>query len=247
MSETAPIKIQISVIVPAFNEAQRLPATLKLIRAYAQETGQSMEIIVIDDGSTDDTAEVARRFDASPMTLKVLVNDKNYGKGHAVRRGMLEAVGELQLFYDADGSTPIQEFDKLRPHLGRHCAIVIGSRDMPDSILDPPQPWTRRLMTRAFRGLRRSIMLADLCDTQCGFKLFTREAAQEIFSRQEQQGFGFDCEILELGRKLGFTIKEVGVLWRNNRQSTVRPLRDSWRMLLSLVRISRRLNRKDWV
>ncbi len=247
MSEYAAKTSRLSVIVPAYNEAQRLPATLELIRQYAQQTDRSVEVVVIDDGSTDGTADAARTFDPGPLALKVLVNEKNYGKGHAVRRGMLEATGDLRLIYDADGSAPITELTKLLPLVTRTTAIIIGSRDMPDSILDPPQPLTRRLMTRAFRGVRRKIMLPDLQDTQCGFKLFTREAAQEIFSRQEQEGFGFDCEVLELGRKLGYTIREVGILWRNSPQSTVQPLRDSWRMLASLVMIRRRLKRRDWL
>jgi dolichyl-phosphate beta-glucosyltransferase len=196
------------------------------------------EIIVVDDGSTDDTAAVAGLPD-----VRVLHNPRNMGKGHSVRRGMLAATGDVRLFCDADLSTPIEELDKLLPWLERGYDIVIASRDLPDSVLDPPQPRYRRVMGDTFRFLRQQILLPRLRDTQCGFKCFSRAAAERLFPLQQSAGFAFDCEILGLARQHGFRIKEQSVLWRNDRDSRVRPVRDSLAMLVDLITIYRRLRR----
>lgn len=232
---------RISVIVPAYNECVRLPTTLNALAAYAQKANRSLEILVVDDGSTDGTPEIAQQFTAPNVEVRVLVNDTNRGKGYSVRRGMLEGEGDVLLLSDADLSTPIEELEKLLPWLAEDYAVVIGSRAMHDSVLDPPQPWLRRTLGRVFGLVRRMIILNDVADTQCGFKLFTRAAAHAVFKRQRSDGFAFDCEVLALARKMNYRIKEVGVIWRDDRDSKVRPIRDSAAILMSLLRIRRRL------
>jgi dolichyl-phosphate beta-glucosyltransferase len=156
---------------------------------------------------------------------------------------VLEATGEAVLMSDADLSTPIQEVEKLLPWLVQGFDVVIASRDMPDSVLDPPQPWRRRTLAKVFRALRQRLMLPDIRDTQCGFKLFRRAAAQRVFSQETEPGWAFDCEVLGLARLMGCRIKEVGVLWRNDPDTRVRTIPDGWRMLVSLCRIARKLRR----
>jgi len=202
----------------------------------------TVEIIIVDDGSTDDTAGVARAFDPGVLTVRLIRNRVNRGKGYSVRRGMRKARGAMMLMTDTDQSTPIYELAKLMPHLSDGYDVVIGSRDLVKSLITRRQPLHRHAMGLLMRALRRRLMLPDIKDTQCGFKLFSRHAARDIFRRVREDGFAFDCEALLLARKLGYRIKEVGVLWRNNPDSRVRPVRDSFAMLAGLVRIRWRLD-----
>jgi len=240
MTEAEAPKPRLSIIIPAYNESRRLPLALEQIRQYLRASGLTAEVLVVDDGSADGTAEKVEAFDAGDMPLRLLRNDGNRGKGYSVRRGMLEADGQLLLMTDADQSTPLYEIEKLFPFVEDGCDVVIGSRDLPDSEI-VAQPLMRRFMGRALRWLRGRLMLADISDTQCGFKLFTRRAARAIFQRARTNGFAFDCEALLLARKLGYRVKEVGVVWCNDPDSRVRPVRDSCRMLASLVAIRWRL------
>ena len=233
----------LSIVIPAYNEGRRLGPALAQIREYLERTGTTAEIIVVDDGSTDDTAEVAERFDPGAIPLRVFRNDGNRGKGYSVRRGFLAAAGKLLLMTDADQSTPLWEIEKLTPHLEAGCKVVIGSRELPDSEVSPPQGWPRRVLGKLLRLVRGWIMLHDIRDTQCGFKCFTREAGRRIFARLKTRRFAFDCEALLLARKLGYRICEVGVVWCNDRDSRVRLVRDSLEMIVSLVRIRWRLRR----
>jgi len=233
----------LSIIIPAWNERERIGTTLDAVAAYARRSGRVREIIVVDDGSSDGTADVVRSEDCSPIELQILVNDRNYGKGHSVRRGMLAASGELLLMCDADESTPIEELDGLLPLIERGFDIVIGSRDLPESRLDPPQPLARRIAAWVFRALRRRMLLREIRDTQCGFKLFTREAGRDVFDRQVEPGWLFDCEVLSLADRLGYRIAEVGVVWRDRSGSRVRPLREALHAIPTLRRIRRRVRR----
>lgn len=231
----------LSIIIPAYNEARRLAPALAQIRRYVERTNLRAEVVVVDDGSSDGTAGVARRFDPGPLALRVLVNETNRGKGYSVRRGMGEAGGEVLLMTDADQSTPIWEIEKALPHLRAGYDVVIGSRDMPDSQISEAQPWYRRLLGAALRFFRGRVMLKGIRDTQCGFKLFTRRAGRRIFERVTTNRFAFDCEVLLLACKLGFRVKEIGVVWCNDADTRVRLIRDSARMLLSLLRIRWRM------
>lgn len=229
----------LSIVIPAFNEAGRIERTLECIRAYAART--RCELIVVDDGSDDGTGDIVRRFAPGPLDLRLLTNPANRGKGHSVRRGMLAAAGQAVLMCDADLSAPIEELEKLRAWLARGYAVVIGSRDRPDSRLDPSQPLVRRWMAWLFRALRRRWLLPGLSDTQCGFKLFRREVAREVFARQTVDGWLFDCEVLGIADRLGYRIKEVGIVWRNHPDSRVKLLRAALTAVPTLLAIRRRL------
>jgi dolichyl-phosphate beta-glucosyltransferase len=245
MTESGEKRVKLSVVIPAYNEAHRLGATLERVSRFIGSRPGGGEIIVVDDGSKDRTAELVRSFNSGGAPLRVFVNESNHGKGYSVRRGMLEATGDVLLMYDADGSTPIEEVDKLLPWIEQGFGVAIGSREMRDSVLDPPQPLIRRMMKRMFTAVRRVIMLPDLIDTQCGFKAFSRAAALDVFPQQQEQGFGFDCEALLQARLAGHRIKEVGILWRDDRQSTVRPVPDSIKMIASMIRVRRRLRKRQ--
>lgn len=202
----------ISIIIPAYNEEKRLPATLDRVRKYLCRGGwQFWEIIVVDDGSSDATAQVAH--DAQ---VRVVANPGNRGKGFAVRHGMLEARGAWALLSDADLSTPIEELEKLWCAAAQQNAdVVIGSRAVDRSLIGIHQPLFRESMGRLFNLIMRLITGLPFLDTQCGFKLFATGAAREIFSRQKLDGFGFDVEVLFIAGKLDYRCLEVPVKWND--------------------------------
>ncbi len=224
----------LSIVIPAFNEAGRLPATLAAIDEFFRDRC-AIEIIVVDDGSTDETAAVA----AARAGVTVVRNPVNSGKGHSVRRGVLAARGERVLICDADGSTPIGEYPKLAAALDAGADVAIGSRDLPESAVSPRQPLARRIVARLLRAARRRRLLPEIRDTQCGFKLFRRAIAHEVFGGQTLTGWLFDCEVLALAAERGCRIVEVGVRWANDPSSRVRLLGDlarTWREYRYLVR-----------
>jgi dolichyl-phosphate beta-glucosyltransferase len=233
----------ISVIIPAFNEAHGIQQTLKRISDYFSGPRRLQEIVVVNDGSTDGTGELVRRFASENRSVRLITNAANRGKGYSVRQGMLTATGDLLLMCDADLSTPVEEFEKLLPWLQRGHDIVIASRDLPDSRLEPAQPVLRRGLAGIFRGLRRLMVLRSVRDTQCGFKLFRRDTARKVFAYQRDNGWLFDCEVLAVAERLGIRIKEVGVNWHDNAPSRVRVLRESLRVLPGLLRLRWRLGR----
>ena len=202
----------ISIIIPAFNEEKRLPATLRTIRAWLDAPAwEFSEIIVVDDGSSDSTVEQARNGGA-----RVLLNPGNRGKGYAVRHGMLEAKGEWALFTDADLSSPIEELDKLMAAVDReHAPAAIGSRALDRSLVGVHQSPFREYVGRLFNLVIRLVTGLPFQDTQCGFKLFETSAAREIFKRQKLDGFGFDVEVLFIAWHLGYRAVEVPVRWNN--------------------------------
>lgn len=232
---------ELSVVIPAYNEARRIGSTLRRIRDYAAAAPGRWELVVVDDGSVDGTAQVVQRLEPGRLAVRLLVNPANRGKGYSVRRGMRAAAGDRLLLSDADLSTPIEEVAKLLPWLERGYDVVIGSRDLPDSVLDPPQPLPRRLAAWAFRGLRRRLLLPEVRDTQCGFKLFTRPAAEAVFGRATVDGWLFDCEVLGLAVRLGYRVREVGVVWRNHPHTRVNAVREAARAVPTLLAIRRRL------
>ncbi len=213
------MSLALSVVVPAYNEEARLPRTLRRLREYLDARGEPYEIVVVDDGSTDGTAEAARA--AGGPVVRLLAGERNRGKGHAVRRGMLAAAGARRLMCDADLSTPIEELERLEARLAEGCGVAIGSRAVSGARLEVRQGLWRENAGRAFNLLARLVALPDLHDTQCGFKLFTAEAAEAGFARACLDGFAFDVEVLFLARRAGQRIAEVPVVWRNDAASRV--------------------------
>ena len=213
----------ISIIIPAFNEQGRLPDTLRRVEQYLQETAWDFhETLVVDDGSTDGTVDAAMRFAHANPNIRVLRNPGNRGKGYSVRHGMLEAKGEWRLFSDADLSTPIEELEKLWCAVAEgNDEIAIGSRALDRSLIGVHQPGLRESMGRVFNVVMRAVTGLPISDTQCGFKLFRADVAQEIFSRQRLERFGFDAEILYIAFKRGYTIAEIPVRWNHVEGSKV--------------------------
>ncbi|HXM40765.1 MAG TPA: dolichyl-phosphate beta-glucosyltransferase [Bryobacteraceae bacterium] len=207
----------ISIIIPAYNEEKRLPATLRQVICYLQRGGWPYaEILVVDDGSKDGTARVAEEMREAFPELRVLRNPGNRGKGYAVRHGMLECRGEWALFTDADLSTPIEELDKLWQAAERDGAqVAVGSRALDRRLIGVHQSWFRENVGRVFNLVMRASTGLPFHDTQCGFKLFEARAARDIFQRQLLYGFGFDAEVLFIGRRLGYREIEVAVRWND--------------------------------
>jgi dolichyl-phosphate beta-glucosyltransferase len=227
----------LSLVIPAYNEEKRLGPSLERIRTYLAAKPFASEVIVVDDGSTDRTSEVARETLEGRLAVRVIRLETNQGKGHAVRTGVLASAGEIVLFSDADLSTPIEELDKFLPRLNEGFDVVIGSRAIPGCDIRVRQARSREAMGRFFNRLVRLFVMRGCRDTQCGFKLFRRQAALDLFSRLETQGFSFDVEVLLLARKLGYRLVEVPVVWCDSPPSRVRIIRSSWQMLKELWRI----------
>lgn len=228
----------LSVIIPAYNEERRLPGTCRRVGEYLQQVGYPYEVILVDDGSTDATPLFVRAIAAEVPAFRGVFLSPNQGKGAAVRAGMLAARGEHLLFSDSDLSTPIEEVQRLASALEeRQAGVAIASRRLAGANLVVPQPLHRRMMGTGFSLLTRGVALPGLYDTQCGFKLFTRPAAEAIFPRLTIRRFAFDVEALYLARRLGYKVVEVPVTWQDSQESRVNPLRDSARMFEDLVRI----------
>lgn len=226
-----------SVVIPAYNEAGRLPRTLELVNIFLRSGQWPHEILVVDDGSQDRTAEVVRAFAAVHPEVRLLQQPRNRGKGAAIQAGVAATRGELVLFSDADLSTPIEELPRLEAALADGAAVAIASRAVAGARIEEHQPFYREWMGKSFNRMVQWLVLPGLHDTQCGFKLFRGEAARALFPQLTIPGFGFDVEVLYVARRQGLVIREVPVAWRNSRQSKVSPLRDAWRMLGDLFRI----------
>ncbi len=241
-------ELRLSVVVPAYREEARLGGSLERIREYLTQRGEEAEIIVVDDGSDDRTSEVAMERLAGYPHAKVLRNEPNAGKGYSVRRGLLASRGEYALFSDADLSTPIEEWSKLLAAHQAGADVAIGSRALKESRIEVHQPLAREMMGRCFNVFVRAFVLGGIHDTQCGFKSFRREVVRPIFARQKIERWGFDVEILYIARRLGLTIAEVPVVWRNDEATKVSAGADGLRMLreaLDARRMHRHLTPAD--
>jgi len=245
MSAPDPKTIHLSVVIPTYEKEARIAATLENVASYLAGKPFASEIVVVDDGSADRTAEAARRALAgrAGLAAKVLSRGFNLGKGASVREGVLAAAGEIVLFADDDLSTPIEELDKALAAIEAGADVVIGSRAHPDAAITVRQRRPRELMGKAFNLLVRLFVLRGHRDTQCGFKAFRRAAAKDIFARLRTAGFGFDVEVLVLCRDLGYRVAEVPVTWCDVRPSRLRIFGGSWSMLKDLWRIRREARR----
>jgi dolichyl-phosphate beta-glucosyltransferase len=226
------VSVDLSVVVPCFNEEVRLGATLEKIVGYLDRLGKTYEILVVDDGSRDGAVAVAEGL--ANENVRVLEHGENRGKGAAVRTGVLASRGEWVLITDADLSTPIEDLERLESRTGE-AEIVLGSRAVAESEIVRHQPLYRELMGKTFNLIIRSIGLVGLHDTQCGFKLFRGAVARELFERTQVDHFAFDVEVVWLAQKAGHRVVEEGVTWEDSPNSRVSPIGDSWRMLVDVV------------
>jgi dolichyl-phosphate beta-glucosyltransferase len=224
---------ELSIVIPSFNEEARLPVTLADISAYIRASKRVTEVIVVDDGSTDRTADVANSFRGEIQRLRVIANKTNRGKGYSVRHGMLEARGRIVLFTDADLSAPIAEADKLIAALGDH-DVAIGSRALNRSLISIHQSVFREYAGIIFNLIVRTILRLPFVDTQCGFKAFRRDRCRVIFQQQRIERFGFDPEILYLARHHGLSAVEIPVRWAHSPATKVSMWRDSIQMFLDV-------------
>jgi dolichyl-phosphate beta-glucosyltransferase len=237
MSPHAP---ELSIIIPAYNEEARLPRALALIRDYLAARGlgvSQVEIIVVDDGSTDATARVAEEWSRQLPFLRLVSNGENRGKGFSVRHGMLEARGRISLFTDTDLSAPIEEADKLFAALKAGNDIAIGSRALDRSLISSHQSRMREIAGMIFNGLVRIVTGLPFHDTQCGFKVFVAQPSRIVFEQQRIERFGFDPEVLFLAKRHGLHTVEIPVRWAHDPATKVHVLRDSVLMFTDLVRI----------
>ncbi len=226
-----------SVVIPAYNESQRIGASLERILQYLAEAGWDAEVVVVNDGSRDDTAALVQRYVERDPRVRLLHNPGNRGKGYSVRHGMLHARGELLIFSDADLSSPIAECARLAAAIRQGAEVAIGSRWMRPELQTERQPLYRQFFGRIFNLLLRLVLGLKYKDTQCGLKAFTRHAAMEIFPRQRIERWGFDPELLFLARRLGLRVAEVPVAWAHDERSKINPLVDGLKMFLEMLRV----------
>ncbi len=228
--------IELSIIIPAFNEERRLPQTLDRVRAFLARRIGACEVIVVDDGSTDGTAQLVEKMSGDWPEIRLLKNPGNRGKGYSVRHGMLEAEGKIVLFTDADLSAPIEEAEKLFAALKTHDA-AIGSRAVDRGVIEVHQPRSREIAGILFNRVTRLILALPYEDTQCGFKAFVRGRAQILFEQQRIERFGFDPELLFLAKRHGLSVAEVPVRWAHDEGTRVHALRDGMRMVFDVFRV----------
>ena len=227
-------ELDLSVVIPAYYEAQRLGRTLDRISDYLDSRDLRYEVLVIDDGSTDDTTKIAESHPNSRISL--LSNYKNLGKGAAVRHGVLQSKGVLVLITDADLSTPIEEIEKLEPFLASNqFDLVLGSRALPEAEIKKHQAFYREYMGRTFNVIIQLLGVRGVRDTQCGFKLLRGTSARHLFQNLTTSGFGFDVELVWLAQREGLGVKEVGVVWIDSPISKVRIWIDPLKMLLEVI------------
>ncbi|MBB5055744.1 glycosyltransferase involved in cell wall biosynthesis [Granulicella aggregans] len=237
----------LSIVIPAFNESARIEETLARVMECVEMRGWNAEVLVVDDGSSDDTAEIVQRWMRRYSRLNLVKNPGNRGKGYSVRNGLLQAAGDVVMFTDADLSAPMEEAERLMDSIEGGADVAIGSRWMDRTRQTIHQPMYRRFFGRCFNRLTRTVMGLPFKDTQCGFKAFRRPAAQVIFRLQRIERWGFDPEILFIARKLHFRIFEVPVTWGHDERSRISYLKDGIKMLeeLALIRWNSLFGRYD--
>ena len=228
---------QYSIVIPAFNESARILATLEAVVACVRQRGWDAEVLVVNDGSTDGTSRLVLEFARTAMEVRLLENPGNRGKGYSVRSGLLEASGGVVMFTDADMSAPIEEAEQLFAAIERGADIAIGSRWLERGRQTHRQPIYRQVFGRCFNTVTRSVMGLNFADTQCGFKAFTREAAQTVFPLQTIERWGFDPEILFIALKCGFKVVEVPVSWAHDERTRMSYLKDGVKMLEEIAAI----------
>ena len=228
---------QYSIVIPAFNESARILATLEAVVACVRQRGWDAEVLVVNDGSTDATSRLVLEFARTATEVRLLENPGNRGKGYSVRSGLLEASGGVVMFTDADMSAPIEEAEQLFAAIGRGADIAIGSRWLERGRQTHRQPLYRQVFGRCFNAVTRSVMGLNFADTQCGFKAFTREAAQTVFPLQTIERWGFDPEILFIALKCGFKVVEVPVSWAHDERTRMSYLNDGVKMLEEIAAI----------
>ena len=234
-----------SIVIPAYNEAVRIPATLQEVVDCVRNRGWHAEVIVVDDGSSDATAEVVRNFAKTAPEVHLIQNPGNRGKGYSVRSGLLQALGEVVMFTDADLSAPMEEAQGLFDAIANGADIAIGSRWLERTRQTIRQPLYRQVFGRCFNAVTRLVMGLPFADTQCGFKAFTRAAAQTVFQLQTIERWGFDPEILFIALKRGYRIQEIPVSWAHDERTRISYLRDGMKMLqeIAIVRWNALLGR----
>jgi dolichyl-phosphate beta-glucosyltransferase len=234
-----------SIVIPAFNEGARISGALESVIGCVRERGWSAEVVVVDDGSRDGTADLVRSFAAKAPEVRLLQNPGNRGKGYSVRHGILQSLGEVVMFTDADLSAPIEEAEGLFAAIADGADIAIGSRWLERTRQTIRQPFYRQFFGRCFNGVTRAVMGLPYADTQCGFKAFTRAAAQTVFQLQTIERWGFDPEILFIALKRGYRVAEVPVSWAHDERSRISYLKDGMRMLedIAVVRWNALLGR----
>ncbi len=238
---------QLSIVIPAYNEGARIEATLARVMACVESERWDAEVLIVDDGSTDDTAAIVGRWTGRFARLHLIKNPGNRGKGYSVRNGLLQAAGEVVLFTDADLSSPMEEAGRLLRAIEAGADVAIGSRWMDRTRQTIHQPLYRQFFGRCFNAITRGVMGLPFKDTQCGFKAFRRPAAQVIFRLQRIERWGFDPEILFIARKLKYAITEVPVTWGHDERSRLSYLKDGMKMLeeMATIRLNSRAGRYD--
>lgn len=229
--------ISYSIVLPAYNESERIATTLQKIFAHAENNAWRFEVIVVNDGSSDETASLVRQYAIQHSNLKLLENHRNRGKGYSVRNGMMQARGDILLFSDADLSSPIVEAEKLFTAINSGADLAIGSRWLDTELQIQRQPFYRQLFGRIFNAVLRVVLGLKFKDTQCGFKAVTREAAGYLFPLQRIERWGFDPELLYLAGRFRLRVREVPVEWSHREGTRIKPVRDGVRMFVEVLRI----------
>ncbi len=235
--------MKLSIVIPAYNEATRIEPTLREGCRYFDQLLEEYEFLVVDDGSSDNTGQLVSRLQTELPAIRLLANSRNLGKGGALQHGMLAASGDYLLFCDADQSTPFGEMEKFLPAVEQGHPVIIGTRKSQGANIEKHQPWLRETMGKGFTFLSRRLIGVQVSDFTCGFKVFSREAAREIFSRQRIHDWSFDSEILHIAVQLGYSITEVPVTWINSEDTRVNLLRDTINSFTGLLRIRRHSSR----